>query len=198
MSRRPSLRGLVGGVLLGAGTEAVLVGWALTEPARVDAWTEVLAVRGEADAWLGGERSSVLVRWINVESIGPLVSGGGVASDALPPWMKLPPRVGARHVRVAAVGVGWPLRAVGMHWVADRSDQGFPPPAEKESSGDAPKEAVRRLRDAMTGAAATGTNAGEPWFDWTAAAADGVLLGVPWYAMIEWVRARRRGVTPRG
>ena len=198
MSRRPSLQGLAIGLLLGAGTEAALVGWALMDPARIDAGTEVMAVRGEADAWFGGERSSGLVHWINVESIGPLVSGGGVASDALPSWMPLPAEVGARHVRVAAVGVGWPLRAVGMRWAADRSDQGFPPPAEKESSGDAPKEAVRRLRDAMLGGGAGVIGAGEAWIDWTAAVSDAALLGVPWYAIIGWLRARRRGVTPRG
>lgn len=198
MSRRPSLHRLVVGLVLGTGTEAALVGWALIDPARIDGWTEVLAVRGEADAWLGGERSSPLVRWINVESIGPLVAGGAVTSDALPSWMALPAGVGARHVRVAAVGVGWPLRAVGMRWVADRSDEGFPPPAEKESSGDAPKEATRRLRDAVMGEGATGANAGEPWFDWTAAVSDAALLGIPWYAVAEWLRARRRGVTPRG
>lgn len=198
MSRKPSLRALTAGVLLGAGTEAALLAWALLDPVRIDPWTEVLATQGGTDLWLGGERSTAMVRWINLESVGPLVSCGTVPSDALPSWMPLPADVGARHVRVAAVGVGWPLRTVGMRWVAERGDEGFPPPAEKESSGDAPKEAVRRLRDALLGDGLAARGAGSPWFDWTAIAADSALLGVPWWVLVEWVGTRRRGVTRRG
>ena len=110
----------------------------------------------------------------------------------------MPTEVGARHVRAAAVGIGWPFRSMGMRWVAERGDQGFPPPAEKEASGDAPKEAVRRLRDALLAEGGGGPGAGVAWYSWSAFVADAVILATPWWVLGAWVAARRRAVTPRG
>lgn len=199
MIRAPSLRLLLGSVLLGAVCELAVVAWNLSDPPRIDGWQERMAVRGGTDLWVGGERSTAAVRWINLETVGPLVAAAASELDDVPWWMPLPQGVGAMHVRSAAVGVGWPFRAVGMRWVADRSDLGFPPPAEKESSGDAPKEALRRLRDSLLGGgpAMPTDRSGAVWLDWGAAFADAALLGVPWYALGEFWRARRRPVTPR-
>ena len=200
MIRRASLRWLLGSVLLGAGCELGVVAWTLSDPPRIEAWQERMVVHGGTDLWVGGERSSASVRWVNLETMGPLVETAASEMDSMPWWMPLPDGVGAMHVRAAAIGVGWPFKALGMQWVADRSDLGFPPPAEKESSGEAPKEALRRLRDALIGdgAAPASIRSGLVWMDWQAILADAALLGVPWYALGELWRARRRTVTPRG
>ena len=196
MSARSTLGLLAPAMALGAAGEAALLGWALLDPARVEAWDEVLVLRPGGDAWLGCRRSTALVEWINVESVGPVVSEPQAAADAAPWWLPLP-AAGPRHVWVAAVGVGWPLRTVGVRWEADRSDLGFPPPAEKDTSGDAPKEALRRLRDAVTGAGDEPAGAGQAWIDWAAACANAAVLSMPWLA-IAVARRARRGVTPRG
>jgi hypothetical protein len=196
MSARSTLGSLAVAVALGAASEAVLVGWALLDPVRIEAWDEVLVLRPGGDAWLGCRRSTALAEWINVESVGPVVSEPQAAADAAPRWLPLP-IAGPRHVRVAAIGVGWPMRAVGMRWEADRSDLGFPPPAEKDTSGDAPKEALRRLRDAVTGTGDDQAGAGQAWLHWPGACTNAAVLSVPWLA-IAVARRPRHGVTRRG
>lgn len=196
MSARGTLGLVAAALALGAATEVALVGWVLLDPVRIESWDEVLVLRPGGDAWLGCRRATGLVEWINLESVGPVVSEPEAAADAVPPWLSLP-AAGPRHVRVAAVGVGWPMRAVGMQWIADRSDLGFPPPAEKDTSGDAPKEALRRLRDAVTGASVDAAVGGRAWLNWAGACMNAVVLAVPWLAVAA-VRRTRRGITPPG
>ena len=155
--------------------------------------TEVFLVRGNA-AWSGTERRSAMIRWINVESVGPLVSESTRIGE-VPDWAEPAAADDARLVRAAAVGIGWPLPLIAAAWRAERGDEVFPPPAERDTSGESPKEAVRRTLD------------GDPKATRTLlvpqAIADAVLLALPWWLLlrgISWTRARRfaRAVTPPG
>lgn len=181
---------VAGAACLGAATEAVLVGVALLDPPRIPGCSEVLLFRGST-AWHGGERRSAMVRWVSVETVGPLVNPPPDAGS-VPAWAEPVTPSDARLIRHAALGVGWPWPALACTWRTDRGDVNFPPPVETETSGDAPKEAARRIRAAMTG--------GEPPAGGHGALAavpggfvlDSLVLAVPWLAVIAGV-ARRRG-----
>ena len=146
--------------------------------------TEVFLVRGNA-GWTGTERRSSMIRWINMETVGPLVSESTRIGD-VPGWAEPDPPGDVRLVRAAAVGIGWPLPLMSAQWRADRGDEVFPPPAERDTSGEIPKEAVRRAVD------------GDPKATRTLlvpqAIADSLLLALPWWLLlrgISWMRARR-------
>lgn len=104
---------------------------------------EVLLLRGHA-AWHGSQRGNALLSWVNVESVGPLVSDAPPSGN-VPTWAEPAPIEGGVYVRSAAIAVGWPMPIAAARWCATRGDQGFPPPAEREDSGLAPKEALHRL-----------------------------------------------------
>jgi hypothetical protein len=155
--------------------------------------TEVFLVRGTA-AWSGTERRSAMIRWINVETVGPLVNESARIGE-VPDWAEPAPPVDARPVRAAALGIGWPLPLIVAEWRADRNDEGFPPSAERDTSGESPKEAVRRMLD------------GDPKATRTLLApqaiVDAVLLALPWWLLlrgVSWMRAGRaaRSVIPPG
>lgn len=174
-------------ILLGAASTAGVVVFARVSMSGIPESTEVLLLRG-GDAWHGSERGTALIRWINVETVGPLVAAARWGD--VPQWAEPGSADGARHVRVAAVAVGWPLPAVAARWRAERADEGFPPPAERETSGDAPKEAMRRLFGS------------DPHADrsilWTGTAIDALALGVPWWVVLRIIarlRAARGAVT---
>lgn len=155
--------------------------------ANVPGSREVLLLRGH-DAWHGSERRSALVRWINLETVGPMV--GSAEEGHVPRWAEPGAADGARHVRVAAVAVGWPLPAVTARWRADREDQAFPAPAERETSGDAPKEAVRRLFGEDLRA--------ERAMLWPEAAADVLAFALPCWAVLHFASRRRAALSRPG
>ena len=198
MSAAAAARTAAIAIALGATTEAVIVLVALVDPPRIISATDVVIVRGE-DAWHGNERASALLRWINVETVGPLVNQG-TDSGFMPAWAEPPPPPDARLVRHAALGAGWPACAVACTWTTDRADVNFPPPIEGETSGDAPKEAARRLVAALRGEREPAGGHGAVRL-LPAAALDSVLLALPWFAAILMVRRTRRGgaqFTPPG
>jgi hypothetical protein len=178
---------------LGAASAVATVPLARMTMTAITDSTEVFLVRGTA-AWSGTERRSAMIRWINVETVGPLVSESARIGE-VPDWAEPAQPADVRLVRAAAVGIGWPLPLIAAAWRADRGDEVFPPPAERDTSGESPKEAVRRTLD------------GDPKATRTLlvpqAIADAVLLALPWWLLlrgISWVQARRfaRGVTPPG
>lgn len=178
---------------LGAASAATTVPLARMTMTSITDSTEVFLVRGNA-AWSGTERRSAMIRWINVESVGPLVTESARIGE-VPEWAEPAPADDARLVRAAAVGIGWPFPLIAAAWRADRGDEVFPPPAERDTSGESPKEAVRRTLD------------GDPKATRTLlvpeALADAVLLAFPWWLLlrgIAWMRARRfaSAITPRG
>jgi hypothetical protein len=136
--------------------------------------TDVFLVRGIA-VWIGTERHSSMIRWINVETVGPLVSESARIGE-VPDWAEPAPPGDTRLVRAAAVGIGWPLPLLAAKWRADRGDEVFPPPAERDTSGESPKEAVRRTLD------------GDPKAKRTLlvphAMADALLLALPWWLLL--------------
>jgi hypothetical protein len=178
---------------LGAASAVATVPLARMTMTAITDSTEVFLVRGTA-VWSGIERRSAMIRWVNVETVGPLVSES-VRIGEVPDWAEPAPPADVRLVRAAAVGIGWPLPLIAAAWRADRGDEVFPPPAERDTSGESPKEAVRRTLD------------GDPKATRTLlvpqAIADAVLLALPWWLLlrgISWMRARRlaRAVTPPG
>lgn len=191
-------RTVIGAACLGAATEVALVGLALLDPPRIPDSAELLLVRGPM-AWHGTERRSMTVRWVNVETAGPLVNPQA-DSGSVPAWAEPPAPADARLVRHAALGIGWPWPAMACSWRTDRGDVNFPPPVETETSGDAPKEAARRMLAAIVGEAPPAGGHGT-----VAVLPGGLLLGslalaLPWLAAmaaVAHVRARRP-VTPQG
>lgn len=191
-------RTVIGAACLGAATEVALVGLALLDPPRIPDSAELLLVRGPM-AWHGTERRSMTVRWVNVETAGPLVNPQA-DSGSVPAWAEPPAPADARLVRHAALGIGWPWPAVACSWRTDRGDVNFPPPVETETSGDAPKEAARRMLASIVGEAPPAGGHGT-----VAVLPGGLLLGslalaLPWLAAmatVAHVRARRP-VTPQG
>lgn len=183
---------------LGAATEGALVGLALLEPARIPEASELLLVRG-AVAWHGAERRSPVVRWVNVETAGPLVNLQA-DSGSVPPWAEPAAPADARLIRHAALGVGWPWPAIACTWRTDRGDVNFPPPVETETSGDAPKEAARRMVAAITGDAPPAGGHGAVTVLAGGMLLDSLALAVPWFAAVAAVARLRAGraVTPRG
>lgn len=177
-------------MLLGAASTAGVILAARMSMSGIPGSTEVLLLR-EGDAWHGSERRTALIRWINVETVGPLVTGARWGD--VPPWAEPGRADGARHVRFAAVAVGWPFPAVAARWRAERADEGFPPPAERETSGDAPKEAMRRLFGSDPHASRS--------ILWAGTTIDALVLAAPWWLVLRFVsrrRAARATVTPRG
>jgi len=169
---------------LGAASAAATVPLARMTMTAITESTEVFLVRGTA-AWSGTERRSAMIRWINVETVGPLVNESARIGE-VPGWAEPAPPTDARPVRAAALGIGWPLPLIAAEWRADRSDEGFPPSAERDTSGESPKEAMRRTLD------------GDPKATRTLlvpqAIADSLLLALPWWVLlrgIRWMRARR-------
>ena len=130
---------------LGVATAAATVPLARMTMTAVRGCADVLLVR-ERTVWQGSERRSAMIRWINVETVGPLVTESPRTGE-VPAWAEPAPPPDARLVRAAAVAVGWPFPVVAAAWRADRGDEGFPPPSEYDTSGNSPKEAVRRLLD---------------------------------------------------
>jgi hypothetical protein len=169
---------------LGVTTAAATVPIARMTMTAVHGCADVLLVRGTA-AWQGSERRSAMIRWINVETVGPLVTESTHFGE-VPEWAEPAPPPDARLVRAAAVAVGWPLPVVAAAWRADRGDEGFPPPSEYDTSGNSPKEAVRRLLDGDPKATRTLLLPG--------ALADSLFFAVAWYGVIAAVAgiARRR------
>ena len=171
---------------------------ALADAPRILGAGEVMLVRGTA-AWHGNERRSMLLHWANMGTVGPLVNEAG-DSGSVPAWCEPPIPDDARLVRHAALAAGWPLRAVAWSWTTDRADVNFPPPVETETSGDAPKEAARRMLASIVGEAPPAGGHGT-----VAVLPGGLLLGslalaLPWLAAmatVAHVRARRP-VTPQG
>ena len=62
--------------------------------------TEVFLVRGTA-AWSGTERRSAMIRWINVETVGPLVNESARIGE-VPDWAEPVAADDARLVRAAS------------------------------------------------------------------------------------------------
>lgn len=186
MSRRGTAIALAAAGFGIAGTVSMAVLARLTVATMPES-SEVLLLR-DRDAWHGGERRSSLVRWINLETVGPLVVPA--QEGAVPRWAEPGPADGARHVRAAAVAVGWPFPAFAARWRADRADQGFPAPAERETSGEAPKEAVRRLFGEDRHA--------ERSVLWPGAALDAAAFALPCWAALRMLDRRRATVTRPG
>ena len=193
MSGRRSAFEACAALALGAASAAATVPIARMTMTAITDSTEVFLVRGNA-AWSGTERRSAMIRWINVETVGPLMNESPRIGE-VPDWAEPAPPTDVRLVRAAAVGIGWPLPLIAAEWRADRGDEVFPPPAERDTSGESPKEAVRRTLD------------GDPKATRTLllpqAIADAVLLAFPWWLLlrgVSWMRARRSAlaVTPRG
>lgn len=182
---------------LGAATELGIVLAALLDVPRILDADEVMLLRGSA-AWHGNTRRSATLRWINLETVGPLVNQAG-DSGSVPAWAEPPAPQDARLVRHAAFAAGWPVPALACSWTTDRSDVNFPPPVEAETSGDAPKEAARRTLAALRRdqAPSGGHGALRPIVG--GFAVDAALLALPWFAVVSVagaVRARRRALTP--
>jgi hypothetical protein len=199
LSGRRAARTAVVALALGVVTEVAVVMVALVDAPRIMGASEVMLIRGTA-AWHGNDRSSALLRWINMETVGPLVNQGG-DSGAVPAWAEPPAPADARLVRHAALAAGWPLPAVACSWTTDRSDVNFPPPIENETSGDAPKEAARRSIAALRGERAPAGGHGTTRLLAGGFAADAIALALPWFA-VSWLAQsaieRRRTITPRG
>ena len=193
MTRRGAARAVLAvaaGIAAGAATELALVLLAVVDPPRIVESTDVFAIRGDG-VWHGSARSSALLDWVNVERAATLVNPGE-ASGSLPAWAEPPNADGAGgHGRHAALAVGWPLRATGMRWAVRDSTQGFPPPAEVETSGDAPKDASRRMLSAWMGGAAPAGGHGEAFVLWRNLVADALVLALPWLAAAGAIRAAR-------
>jgi hypothetical protein len=199
LSGRRAARTAVVALALGVVTEVAVVMVALVDAPRIMGASEVMLIRGTA-AWHGNDRSSALLRWINMETVGPLVNQGG-DSGAVPAWAEPPAPADARLVRHAALAAGWPLPAVACSWTTDRLDVNFPPPIENETSGDAPKEAGRRSIAALRGDQAPTGGHGAMRILPGGFAAGAVAFALPWCAAVSLARIaieRRRGVTPRG
>ena len=169
---------------LGAASAVATVPLARMTMTTITDSTEVFLVRG-ITVWIGTERHSSMIRWINVETVGPLVSESARIGE-VPDWAEPAPPGDTRLVRAAAVGIGWPLPLLAAKWRADRGDEVFPPPAERDTSGESPKEAVRRTLD------------GDPKAKRTLlvphAMADALLLALPWWLLlrgVSWMQARR-------
>jgi hypothetical protein len=169
---------------LGAASAVATVPLARMTMTTITDSTEVFLVRGIA-VWIGTERHSSMIRWINVETVSPLVSESARIGE-VPDWAEPAPPGDTRLVRAAAVGIGWPLPLLAAKWRADRGDEVFPPPAERDTSGESPKEAVRRTLD------------GDPKAKRTLlvphAMADALLLAIPWWLLLRglsWMQARR-------
>jgi hypothetical protein len=169
---------------LGAASAVATVPLARMTMTTITDSTEVFLVRGIA-VWIGTERHSSMIRWINVETVSPLVSESARIGE-VPDWAEPAPPGDTRLVRAAAVGIGWPLPLLAAKWRADRGDEVFPPPAERDTSGESPKEAVRRTLD------------GDPKAKRTLlvphAMADALLLALPWWLLlrgVSWMQARR-------
>jgi hypothetical protein len=169
---------------LGAASAVATVPLARMTMTTITDSTDVFLVRGTA-VWIGTERHSSMIRWINVETVGPLVSESARIGE-VPDWAEPAPPGDTRLVRAAAVGIGWPLPLLAAKWRADRGDEVFPPPAERDTSGESPKEAVRRTLD------------GDPKAKRTLlvphAMADALLLALPWWLLlrgVSWMQARR-------
>ena len=169
---------------LGAASAVATVPLARMTMTTITDSTDVFLVRGIA-VWIGTERHSSMIRWINVETVSPLVSES-VRIGEVPDWAEPAPPGDTRLVRAAAVGIGWPLPLLAAKWRADRGDEVFPPPAERDTSGESPKEAVRRTLD------------GDPKAKRTLlvphAMADALLLAIPWWLLlrgVSWIQARR-------
>lgn len=192
MSARTALAVLAAALPCGLLTEAALVAVALVDPPRILESRQVFLVRGTA-AWHGNERRSPLLRWVNMETVGPLVNSGGADSGDVPAWAEPAPPPDARLVRHAALGVGWPLPAIAGSWNADRSDVNFPPPVEAETSGDTPKEAARRLVGSIMHERAPAGGHGTIALIPSGIALDSLALALPWGAAIAAVRRIRRG-----
>ena len=186
-------------ISLGAATEVILVLVALLDVPRIPGSTEVMLVRGAA-AWHGNERRTALVRWINMESIGPLLNALG-DSGSVPAWAEPPVLPDARLVRHASLGAGWPIPAVTQSWTTDRTDVNFPPPIENETSGDAPREAARRMLASLRQDRAPTGGHGTTRILPSGFAVGTALLAFLWLVPVVAVRAlrdRRQHVTPRG
>jgi hypothetical protein len=198
---------IAGSVAAGAATELSLVLAAVLVPPRIVESSEVLAIR-DGTVWHGSERRSPLLHWVNAESAASLVNRDG-PEGSLPPWAE-PAAVDAPggYERHGALALGWPLRFVGMRWSAQDSSRGFPPPAEVETSGDAPKEASRLMAAAWLGDPPPAGGHGEGFVLWGSLLADIALLAVPWFAAAAAIAGMRAGraraaaraatVTPRG
>ena len=165
-------RRLLLALLLGAVSAVATVPYAQMTMSAIQQSTDVLLLRGTT-AWSGSERRSACIRWINVETVGPLVNASE-PSGIVPGWAE------------PAVGIGWPLPVITASWRADRGDEGFPPPAERDTSGESPKEAVRRvLGDDPHASRAVML---------PQALFDAAVLALPWWLILEvtaWLRARR-------
>jgi hypothetical protein len=184
MSRRRRAFEACVALALGAASAAATVPLARMTMTAITDSTEVFLVRGNA-VWTGTERRSSMIRWINMETVGPLVSESARIGE-VPDWAEPAPPGDMRLVRAAAVGIGWPLPLVAAEWRADRGDEVFPPPAERDTSGESPKEAVRRTLDGDAKATRT--------LLVPQAIADSLLLALPWWLLlrgISWVRASR-------
>jgi len=184
MIRRMHRRRLLLALLLGAVSAVATVPYAQMTMSAIQQSTDVLLLRGTT-AWSGSERRSACIRWINVETVGPLVNASE-PSGIVPGWAEPAPPIDGGHVRAAAVGIGWPLPVITASWRADRGDEGFPPPAERDTSGESPKEAVRRvLGDDPHASRAVML---------PQALFDAAVLALPWWLILEvtaWLRARR-------
>lgn len=185
MKSRGRASGVVAALLLGAVSAAATVPYAYMTMSAIHDSTDVLLLRGTT-VWSGSERRSACIRWINVETVGPLVNPSE-AVGTVPSWAEPSPPPDSVHVRAAAIGIGWPLPILTASWRADRADQGFPPPAERDTSGESPKEAVRRAvgddPHAIRGIL------------FAQAALDALVLAMPWWGVLQglaWLRARRR------
>lgn len=185
-------------LLLGAATEVVVIMIALLDPPRIVEASEVMLTRGTT-AWHGHERASAMVRWTTMETVGPLVNPAA-DSGFVPRWSEPPPVADARLVRHAAFAVGWPVKAVACTWTTDRFDVNFPPPIENETSGDAPKEAARRMLAAIKHERAPAGGHGTSMVLASGLAFDAAALSLPWLAatMAAGALLRRRAVTRRG
>ena len=177
-------RRLLLALLLGAVSAVATVPYAQMTMSAIQQSTDVLLLRGTT-AWSGSERRSACIRWINVETVGPLVNTSE-PSGMVPGWAEPAPPIDGGHVRAAAVGIGWPLPVITASWRADRGDEGFPPPAERDTSGESPKEAVRRvLGDDPHASRAVML---------PQALFDAAVLALPWWLILEvtaWLKARR-------
>lgn len=184
MSRRMHRRRVLIALLLGAVSAVATVPYAQMTMSTIHESTDVLLLRGTT-VWSGSERRSACIRWINVETVGPLVNASEVIG-VVPRWAEPTPPSNGVHTRAAAVGIGWPLPVVTATWRADRSDEGFPPPAERDTSGESPKEAVRRVLGDDPDASRQ--------LMLPQALFDAVVLALPWWLILEviaWLKARR-------
>jgi len=172
------------GLMLGAISAAATVPYAQMTMSAIHESTDVLLLRGTA-AWSGSERRSACIQWINVETVGPLMNPSE-RNGVVPEWAEPAPPLGAGHVRAAAVGIGWPFPVVTASWRAERDDEGFPPPAERDTSGESPKEAVRRT--------ISGDSHAVRRILFPQAALVAVIWALPWWGVLEfvaWMRTRR-------